>query len=165
MRHIKQILKDIILNVVINSYTMPSVIRKKMYKLMGYNIQGTICPDCFCGFGPGKLHIGKGSSVNYMCFFDLGEDILIGDNCNISYQVTFINSSHNVGLLDRRAGEGWAKPIQIGNGCWIGARTTIMPGVIIGEGCIIGADSLVTTSCKPNGCYVGRPAKRIKELK
>ena len=55
-------------------------------------------------------------------------------------------------------------PIKIVDDCWIGANTTIMPGVTIAKGCIIAANSLVTKYTEPNGLYVGKPAKRIKEL-
>lgn len=160
----KKVLKDIWLNVVCSSVLLPPPIRIIFYKFMHYNIRGYICAGCFCGYGKGILCIGKGSSVNYNCFFDLGADITIGDNCNISYQVTFVNSSHEIGSADRRAKGGFAKPIVVGNGCWIGANVTIMPGVTIGEGCIIGTGTLVTKDCEPNGVYVGIPAKRIKNL-
>ena len=40
----------------------------------------------------------------------------------------------------------------------------IMPGVRIGEGCIIGANSLVTKDCEPDAVYVGSPAARRREL-
>lgn len=78
-----------------------------------------------------------------MCyFFDLSGDILIGRNCAISFGVTFINSSHQ-----------------------IGANVTIMPSVVIAKGCIVGTGSLVTKSTEPDGLYVGIPACRVKELK
>ena len=61
-------------------------------------------------------------------------------------------------------GVGITKYIFIGDGCWIGANVTILPGIEIGTGCIIGAGALVTKNCKPNGLYVGVPAKRIRDL-
>lgn len=56
---------------------------------------------------------------------------------NVSFQVTFINSTHTIGNSHQRAGQPLSKPIIIKDGCWIGARVTIMPGVVVGEGCII----------------------------
>lgn len=118
----------------------------------------------FLGYGKGKLTVGKGSSCNYKCFFDLGADVSIGENCNISYQVTFVNSTHEIGPSNRRARGGMAKPITIGNGCWIGANVTIMPGVTIGDGCIIGTGALVTKDCEPDSIYMGQPATLHKRL-
>lgn len=64
----------------------------------------------------------------------------------------------------QRAGKSYAAKIVIEDGCWIGARTTIMPGVKIKKGCVIGSDSLVLTDTEPNGLYAGHPAKRIRTL-
>lgn len=61
-------------------------------------------------------------------------------------------------------GGGKIGKITVGDGCWIGTNVTILPGVNIRNGCVIGAGSLVTKDCEPNGLYVGVPAKRIKEL-
>ena len=75
----------------------------------------------------------------------------------------FINSTHETGDCYQRAGKGYALPIKIEDGYWIGANTTIMPGVTIAKGCIIAANSLVTKDTEPNGLYVGQPAKRVKD--
>lgn len=61
-------------------------------------------------------------------------------------------------------GGGKVGKIIVESGCWIGANVTILPGVTIGHGCIVGAGSLVTKDCMPNGLYVGSPAKRIRDL-
>lgn len=95
---------------------------------------------------------------------DLGDDIIIGDNVSIAFNCTFINSTHEMGDENQRAGIGLTKKIIIEDGCWIGAHTTILPGVKIAKGCIIGANSLVTSSTEPNGLYIGSPAKRVKNL-
>lgn len=157
-------LKDFLLNSIASSYIIPPPIRAKIYSLFGHKIKGVMMAGSFLGYGKGVLKVGKGSSCNYKCFFDLGSDITIGENCNISYQVTFVNSSHEVGSSEKRAKGGFAKSITVGNGCWIGANATIMPSVTIGDGCIIGTGAIVTKNCEPNGLYVGIPAKRIKEL-
>lgn len=95
---------------------------------------------------------------------DMGDDIIIGDNVSIAFNCTFINSTHKMGDENQRAGVGLAKKIIVEDGCWIGANTTILPGVKISKGCIVGANSLVTISTEPNGLYIGSPAKRVKTL-
>lgn len=55
-------------------------------------------------------------------------------------------------------------PIEIKDGCWIGAGSIILPGTIVGSGCVIAAGSLVKGECKPNCLYAGIPAKIIREL-
>jgi len=53
--------------------------------------------------------------------------------------------------------------IVVGNDVWIGLEATIMPGVKIGDGAIIGAKSLVTRDVKPYTVVAGNPAKTIKK--
>ena len=107
---------------------------------------------------------GGYSFVNYNCFFDLGDDIYIGENCNIAMNVKFINGTHEIGNQNRRAGAGITGKIWVGSGTWIGADTLILPGVKIGTGVIVGAGSLVTSDLADNGIYIGRPARLYKLL-
>jgi len=58
---------------------------------------------------------------------------------------------------------GTAKPIVIENNVWIGFKATILKGVKIGAGAIIGAHACVTTDIPPNSIAVGNPAKVIRE--
>ena len=102
--------------------------------------------------------------ANYECWFDLGADIVIGNKCNIAMKVTFMNSDHDVTDSERRAVMYHPKPIIVGDGCWIGANSLIMPGVTIGNGVVIAAGSVVTKDCESDCLYGGVPAKKIKEL-
>ncbi|MEM6334240.1 MAG: DapH/DapD/GlmU-related protein [Planctomycetota bacterium] len=54
-------------------------------------------------------------------------------------------------------------PIVIGADAFIGAKAIVLPGVTIGEGCIVGAGSVVTKDTKPWHIYAGNPARPIKE--
>lgn len=107
---------------------------------------------------------GGGTFVNYKCWFDLGADIVIGNKCNIAMNVTFMNSDHDLADSERRAGKYRPKPITVGDGCWIGANSLIMPGVTIGSGVVIAAGSVVTKDCEKDCLYGGIPARKIKEL-
>ena len=57
------------------------------------------------------------------------------------------------------------KPIFIGDHVWIGANSTILKGVSIGDGAIVAAGAVVTKDVKPNTIVAGCPAKEIKEIK
>jgi maltose O-acetyltransferase len=52
----------------------------------------------------------------------------------------------------------------VGDGSWIGANVTILPGVTIGKDCVIGAGAVVTSDCAPNTVYAGVPARPIRML-
>lgn len=144
-------------------YLLPPL-QRWIYNSLGYTIHKTsrIYPQCFCGAGKGKLKVGANSYINYRCFLDLGNDIIIGNNVSIAFNCTFINSTHEIGDKTKRAGAGLAKKIIIEDGCWIGANVKIMPGVTIKKGCIIGSNSLMLHDTVANGLYVGCPAKRVR---
>lgn len=165
-RGLMTIISDFIQNSIGGSYLMPLFLRRYVYLICGNKIgkKVRIHSRCFLGPGAGKLSVGGATFINYNCWFDLGDDIFIGSNCNIAMNVHFINGSHLIGTKERRAGEGTTKPIRVGNGAWIGADCVIMPGVEIGAGCIIGAGSLVLHDTDDNSIYVGRPAKKIKNI-
>lgn len=55
-------------------------------------------------------------------------------------------------------------PITVGDGAWIGANCTILPGVTIGRGAVVAAGSVVTKSIGDNEMYAGVPAKLIRVL-
>ncbi|QJA09391.1 acyltransferase [Romboutsia sp. CE17] len=76
----------------------------------------------------------------------------------------FCTSTHKIGDKSKRAGNFYSQNIKVGNGCWIGARATILPGVIIEDGCIIAAGSVVSKNCESNYLYAGIPAKKIRCL-
>ena len=63
--------------------------------------------------------------------------------------------------------QGWSdeKPVIIEDDVWIGSRVTILPGVIIGTGCIIGASAVVTKSIPPFCVVAGNLAKVVKNRK
>ena len=55
-----------------------------------------------------------------------------------------------------------SKPITIGNDVWVGAGSSILPGITIGDGAVIGARSVVTHDIPPNAIVVGSPAEIIR---
>ena len=157
----------LLINKVGCSYFTPNKIRRKILKMCGITLfkNSRVSSDCF--FDTNKVFIGKDTFINRFCQFHdggHGEKIVIKDNCMIAMNVNFCTVSHDIEGTKRRCGRTFTKEIIVENGCWIGANTVILPGVTIGEGCVIGAGSVVTKNCEPNGLYAGNPAKRIKDL-
>ena len=88
--------------------------------------------------------------------------VTIGNNCYIANNVGLITEQHDVYDLDNHS-EG--KEITIGDWCWLGMNVVIMPGVVLGDHTVVGANSVVTRSFQ--GGYVviaGAPAKVIREI-
>jgi maltose O-acetyltransferase len=142
-------------------------LRRKVLKIIGVFIGNNVC---FCGhgfiYGRGALYIGDGTWVSpgVLIRTHVDASIKIGRNCDIGPNVELITGGHSIGPALRRAGHGTALPIEIEDGCWIGARTLILGGVRIGAGSIVAAGSVVTQNVPENVLVAGIPARIKKEL-
>jgi len=93
--------------------------------------------------------------------------IVIGNNVLIAPRCVLQTQNHNYiekNILIREQGD-ISSDIIIQDDVWLGLNVMILPGVIIAQGCVIGAGSVVTKSTEPYGVYIGIPAKKIKERK
>ena len=121
-------------------------------------------------FQVGRLKFGKNCQINDNEHIAACESITIGDNVLIASRV-FI-SDHNHGSY---TGESpsipseppekrqlYSSPIVIEDNVWLGEGVAIMPGVKIGHGCVVGANSVVTKNLPEKTICVGVPAKIIK---
>ena len=57
-----------------------------------------------------------------------------------------------------------SKPVKIGRGCFVGARSIVLKGVVLGDRVIVGAGSVVTKNVPPNSIVAGNPAKVVRQL-
>ncbi|MFJ6003860.1 acyltransferase [Arthrobacter sp. NPDC092385] len=159
------VLRDVAVNTVIGGRSVPRLLRGRLLNAVGHHIHrsAVLCPDTFLGSRTG-LTVGSNSFINYGCFFDLGAHVTIGDYCQIGYQAMFVTCSHEAGPANSRAGAPITAPIVVGDGVWIGARATILPGVTVASGCVIAAGAVVVRDCEPDGLYAGVPAVRVRTL-
>lgn len=112
----------------------------------------------------GDLSIGENCWIGKNCCIYGNASVFIGNNCDLAPDVSFATGTHHIGTHNRRAGEGYCEQIQIGNGCWVGLRSMILSGVIIGDGTIIGAGAVVTKSFENDVIVAGVPGRVIKKL-
>lgn len=117
----------------------------------------------------GCLFIGYNISMseaylNRQVYIDATASVDIGKNVQIGPRASIITSTHEIGSSLNRGGTSIAKPVTVGNGCWIGSGAIILPGVNVAEGCVIAAGAVVTKDTEANGLYAGVPAQRIREL-
>jgi maltose O-acetyltransferase len=110
------------------------------------------------------VEIGPRSWINHGCYFDCRDRIVIGKDCDLGMEVMLCTSSHAVGAVSRRAGRYFTAPVVICDGCWLGSRATVLPGVTVGAGCIVAAGAVVREDCSPSGLYAGVPARRVRDL-
>lgn len=111
-----------------------------------------------------RLQIGAHTIINKRFFADVTGDIRVGNRVSIGHHVVLITASHAIGAAGARAGALTSRSIVIEDGCWIGARSTILPGVRIGASSVVAAGSLVAADVPPNILVGGVPARLIKSL-
>jgi acetyltransferase-like isoleucine patch superfamily enzyme len=114
----------------------------------------------FCG----HIKIGRDCTLNpFSIVYGYG-GVDIGDDVRIAAHTVIVASSHNFGQLDvpiRTQGLS-AKGIRIDNDVWIGTNCTILDGVHVGAGAIIGAGSVVTKGVRPYSIVAGSPATILR---
>ena len=111
-----------------------------------------------------NLYMGRRCLLGVDCFIDLAGKIIIDDYVTIGAQSMLITGGHDIGPPQNRLGALKPQPIRIGEGVWLGARTTILPGVTIGDGAIVGAGAVVTKDVPANSLVAGVPAQVIRFL-
>lgn len=92
--------------------------------------------------------------------------VTIGSHVNLAQGITVTALNHNFENPDLRIDEQGVstKPVVIGNDVWIGANAVILPGVTIGEHCVVAAGAVVTKNVPPRSLVGGVPAKVIKNI-
>lgn len=122
------------------------------------------------GFTP-SIKIGSNCTFGNYNHITAINSIEIGDGVLTGKFVTITDNSHGTpGLLEEMETPPAKRPafskgrVVIGQNVWIGDKATILPDVTIGEGCIIGANAVVTKNVPPFCVVGGNPAKIIKQM-
>lgn len=129
------------------------------------NCKGELCIEqpFYCSYGY-NISIGVNfySDVN-LTILDKAS-VQIGDNVIIGPNVNIYTSSHPFHEVERMRGLEYARPIVIYDNVWIGGNVTILPGVKINQGAIIGAGSVVTDDIPPYVIAAGNPCRVIRSI-
>lgn len=113
-----------------------------------------------------KLGVKTGENVCFVSMPNLGSEpylIEIGNDVLISYEVAFLTHDGSIFVCQNFCKDEITKfgKIKIGNNCFIGCRSTILPNITIGDNSIVGACSVVTKSIPEGEVWAGNPAKFI----
>ena len=137
--------------------------KRRLLRSIGYKIgeRTRVVGPLFC---TGTLSIGADCWIGRGLTVHGNGWVRIGDNCDIAPDVTFLTGGHRIGGPERRAGKGEAYRITVGDGSWIGARSTIVRSVDLGSGCVIGACACVTRDIPAHTLAGGVPAAVLREL-
>lgn len=125
---------------------------------------------CVLSAGQGGIHIGRHVHVAVFTSLIGRGSITIGDYANLSSRVSVYSSSDDYSgewMTNPTVPESYTRvehaPVSIGPHVIIGSGSVVLPGVDLGEGCAIGAMSLVRSSCPPFTMHAGIPARWIGE--
>lgn len=147
------------------SPTNPEAQTKKAKEILGSHGE-RVSMQAPIHFDNGKnIHVGEDFLSNYnltildIAPVNIGKHVMIGPNVDI-YTV-----NHPMTAEGRRKYLAQASPVNIGNDVWIGGRVVVLPGITIGNNCIIAAGAVVTKDIPDNSLAVGFPAKVIRKLK
>ncbi|MBO4378987.1 MAG: hypothetical protein IK133_04375 [Clostridia bacterium] len=145
---------------------LPPIIRKCVFRMILKSVGKGVFIDYHTYIRYAKrVSVGDGTTVNRGCrilasHYYKDVEITIGKHCAVAPEVCFLASQHDYHDLTL---PDTAASIHVGDYVWIGARSVILPGITIGEGAIIGANSVVTHDIPPYTVAVGVPARVIKE--
>ncbi len=133
---------------------------QKIFRSCGNNV--IIKRGAYFGNGA-ALEIGDRSQIGENA--KIASDTVIGNDVMMGLEVLILSTLHRSDLPDiPPLHQGWLpnRPVRLGDGCWIGGRAILLPGVNIGQGAIVGAGAVVTKDVPPFGVVGGVPAKIIR---
>lgn len=147
----------------------PSIISEHQYILIGNNtsILSGARIQVFNALTDknSKVKIGDNCYFCYNLSILAGGNITIGDNVLIASNVFITSQNHGINPecdIPYMNQPLVCKDVVIGDGCWIGEKASILPGVTIGKKCVIGTNAVVTKDIPDYSMAAGIPAKVIK---
>lgn len=112
----------------------------------------------------GRMEIGEDCWIGKNCRINGDGTVVIGNRCDLGPEVTFQTGGHEIGNKTRRAGEGRVFHQSVGNGVWIGGRSTVCNNTVIGDGCVVASCACVVKNTENNVLVGGVPARVIRRL-
>lgn len=110
----------------------------------------------------GLMEVGKGGYVNSFTNFMIGDKLIIGDDCIISWNCQFLNEdTHTIEYEEKKLKN---RAIIIGNNVWIGNNVKVYAGSVIPDNCVVASDSVVKSEYNQTNLLIGGvPSKILKE--
>lgn len=134
-----------------------------LLRLFGAKIgKGLVIKNNVCIKSPWNLTVGDDCWLGENCWLDNLDKITIGSNVCISQGALLLTGNHDYTLYNMPYRNA---PIVIEDGAWIGAKTTVCPGVTVRRNAILTVGSIATKDMEANGIYQGNPAVKIRDRK
>lgn len=111
-----------------------------------------------------QIEIGNNCFVNRNFSVEGNGKLTVNNNVDIGPNVHILTGGHLIGEADHRAGIGISYNVEIGDGVWIGSCSVLLGNIKIGNGCVVGADTLVNKSFDEDILIVGHPGYKKREI-
>ncbi len=134
---------------------------RKLFGKCGKNF--AVMPPVWCDYGY-NVEIGENFFSNHNLVILDPAKVIFGDNVFVGPNCCFATAGHPLDAETRNKGLEFARPIKVGNNVWFGAGVTVLPGVTIGDGCVIAAGSVVISDLPANSVAAGVPAVVKKHI-
>ena len=116
-----------------------------------------------CDYGY-NIEVGENFYMNFNCVILDGAKVTFGDNVFVAPGCGFYTAGHPLDAETRNKGLEYALPIRVGNNVWIGGNVIVLPGVSIGDNCVIGAGSVVTKDIPSGAVAAGNPCRVLRRI-
>lgn len=115
--------------------------------------------------GSPRIVIGERTSAEVGLHIAAASEVVIAEDCLIALWVFITDHQHGIGVNEtpRHADLSVGGPVHVGRGSWLGERCVLMPGVVLGEGCVVGANAVVTKSFPAGSVIAGVPARLLRQ--
>lgn len=139
--------------------------RTELLRRMLGTVEGEILIEqpFLCDYGY-NIHVGKNFYSNFNLVILDGAPVRFGDNVFIAPDCGFYTAGHPLEAAERNKGLEYARPITVGDNVWFGAHVSVLPGVTIGDNCVIGAGSVVNKDIPANSLAAGNPCRVIRQI-
>lgn len=147
----------------VRTLEQPRIDNQGFISIGGHSLLRSVNVPVELATAPGaRLLIGADCSINYGVSIGCTESIRLGDRCRLGPYVMIVDSAFHE-LLDRSKRPP-SQPVIIGDDVWLGAKCSILPGVTIGRGAVVGTGAVVTRDIPAFAVVAGVPAKIVKQL-
>lgn len=138
--------------------------REKLKRILGRTGQNFLIEPGFrCDYGF-NIELGENFFANYDLVVLDCAPVRFGRNCFLGPQCGIYTAVHPLDARERAAGVEWARPVTVGDNVWMGGHVTVLPGVSIGDGTVIGAGSVVTHDIPAGVVAAGNPCRIIRAV-
>lgn len=149
------------------NHLRPSLTKERellLRRLLGQTGQNFLIEQPFyCDYGY-NIRLGENFYANVNCVILDGAEVTFGDNVFVAPNCGFYTAGHPLDAERRNRGLEYARPITVGSNVWFGAQVSVLPGVTIGDNCVIGAGSVVNRDIPPYSLAVGNPCRVARKL-